>query len=286
MKTILKPNWNGKELRETVKEGDKTFKIVTGLKNGGGGNTTYFRVLTAVQGAGHQGKPGTGARFSTNSTFCIMSGGAYVRIYDLSIVVDNASSYYDTYAFDLGDSSYPTVAGCLIKATNSNVSYYGYGIRGTNISTTSVETLINNCIYECDGDGIQFRTDSFAFYYNNTVVDCGGWGIDDPGSGSGTCWVKNCIVQGNAGGQINDTNDVFPTTNAESGMSFLDSANDDYHLASTDGNGTDLSATFDDDGDADSPDTRSSWDRGFDEWTSPPASSGSQVIITSFGLGF
>jgi len=42
MKTLLKPNWNGNEWRESVSHNDKKFKIVTGLKNGNSGNVVYL----------------------------------------------------------------------------------------------------------------------------------------------------------------------------------------------------------------------------------------------------
>ena len=42
VETKLEANWSGNTLSEVVKFDDKTFKIVTGLRNGGGENTTYI----------------------------------------------------------------------------------------------------------------------------------------------------------------------------------------------------------------------------------------------------
>jgi len=41
MKTRLKQVWNGRELRETVEFKGERYKIVTGLRNGGGANCVY-----------------------------------------------------------------------------------------------------------------------------------------------------------------------------------------------------------------------------------------------------
>jgi len=38
----LTKNWNGRELREVVKYGEKTLKIVTGLKNGNRSHNVYI----------------------------------------------------------------------------------------------------------------------------------------------------------------------------------------------------------------------------------------------------
>ena len=42
VKTKLEANWTGNTLSEVVEFDGKTFKIVTGLKNGGGENCTYI----------------------------------------------------------------------------------------------------------------------------------------------------------------------------------------------------------------------------------------------------
>jgi hypothetical protein len=42
VKTKLEANWSGKILSEIVEFNGKTFKIVTGFKNGGGENCTYI----------------------------------------------------------------------------------------------------------------------------------------------------------------------------------------------------------------------------------------------------
>jgi len=178
------------------------------------------------------------------------------------------------------------VSYCIVKASVT-LNSYGYGIR-VGAPSGSIVRIWNNLVYDIvnsDGDGTGISSGSYeAYVYNNTVIDCGEYGIFCGGSNS---VVKNCLCKGNgtdfaAWGDDWSTNSDYnassdgtaPGANSRTNQTFtfVDEANDNFHLASNDAGakdyGTDLSSdpnlAFSDDIDGE---TRSgTWDIGADEY--------------------
>ncbi|MCD6085822.1 hypothetical protein J7J41_02410 [bacterium] len=139
----------------------------------------------------------------------------------------------------------------------------------------------DNLIYDIqNGTGMKFNSWNPAHAYNNTVYNCN-IGID-AGGGSSNDLLKNNLCNGNntdyrgtfSSNSVNNISEDDTSPNADyrnKAVSFIDKANDDFHLAPNDicakDSGIDLSPdpdlSFTDDIDGD---TRSgTWDIGADE---------------------
>jgi hypothetical protein len=142
--------------------------------------------------------------------------------------------------------------------------------------------IVNSLAYECDSHGIRFTTSGGAagLAYNCTSVNNSGDGFSVQNINDCVVVVKNCVSDGN--GVDYDTFDAGTTHCSSSdgtanganaltsqAFTFVDDANDDWHLHANDlgalGLGTDLSAdgTFPFDDDVDGQ-TITTWSRGFD----------------------
>lgn len=224
-------------------------------------NSSYFRVIKPAAGEGHDGTPGTGVRFESDQfgdygMFSINE--SYSQVQDLEI----KNTYNDASDRGCGvilwsTPSNPAAIGCIFDTCLQN------GIR-----QTSVSGIVANCLFiDCGSSGI-WGDAGTVYVYNCTAVDCV---VGFENDGGATCIAKNCVAEGNT----TNWSGVWTKTTCtdDGGVTFVDSLNDDYHLASDDtiakDQGTDLSAdanyAFDDDVDGD---TRPiSWDIGFDEYT-------------------
>ena len=204
-----------------------------------------------------------------------------VYVEGLQVYISSQSDYlYGIYS-DVGISNIK-ISKNVIKGSGGT-STFQRGIYFTNTGSTNIKVW-NNLVYDVAGLGMNFVTSQEnAIVYNNTIVDCNNVGIQlsyravvaknnlvdncaggDFGSetwGSGTDY--NASSDGTAPGANSRTNQTF---------TFVDEANDDFHLASNDAGakdyGTDLSSdpnlAFSDDIDGD---TRSgTWDIGADEY--------------------
>ena len=209
----------------------------------------------------------------------------YVRI--LGIQLQNTKTGNDSRAFN--NSVYGTVGiylGYLIVKAPSNITGstpIGCYLAGAETSTIY---LYNSLIYDFissdgSGYGIHAATNQLtAYIYNVTVINCH---IGIKGGSGAKERVKNCITQDCDDGfyssfhsdsdyNISDTGDAPGPNSKNCTVSFVDKANDDFHLSSTDtcakDSGVDLSSdpnlSFNDDIDGE---TRSgTWDIGADEY--------------------
>ena len=213
----------------------------------------------------------------------------YVRIIGLQIgltVVDlsNKNAIYFGYT---GTPAEYVVSHSIIKGNLSGTATGCYGIAGTyQTSGSRVAKIYNNIVYDWvngtnSNTGIRLSLgDGWDFYVsNNTVYGCyTGYLL------SSQALVKNCLAQNCNNGfggtpdpssdyNCSDISGDAPGANSVIGtVTFVDTANDDYHLDPSDtvakDAGTDLSSdpnlAFTDDIDGE---TRSgTWDIGADEY--------------------
>lgn len=150
----------------------------------------------------------------------------------------------------------------VVRNTQANMTWQNCLIDGGNACSTGIScalgspstTIINCVVINCTGWSIQGRTGN-TWVYNSTVISPNGLGMENG-------IFKNCLVKGaqsgnaftniDSGSDYNATDVSSATGGAHDRVSqtfmFVDSANGNYQLASTDtgakGYGTDLSGTF------------------------------------------
>ena len=256
-------------------------------------NATYFRIIRPAPGNSHNGTPGGGGVvFTDNSVGTIVAAEAYCSIQDL-ILTESKSLAVGTVWCITGAAN-ASYIGNICKSTNADIGDAG-GIFVSHPSTG--QKAINNLCYECKTQGIQTggRNSITNYVYNNTVINCGTYGIRFQ-TNTGTTGVvvsTNNLCTGNGtdfavfGGTMTITQTYCVSYDAtaddwggagnhtgHTAVGYVDAANDNWHLANTDTQaidlGTDLSAdgvfAFDDDIDKE---TRiGTWDIGFDEYIS------------------
>lgn len=233
--------------------------------NGATNDSSYFRIIRPASGEGHSGIPltdGTVVSFAYSAHVwgMLRTMDPFDQVQD--VIIDfNISTTSKTYGIRLNENDSVAV-GVLIKRC-ANASGQAWGIR----CNGTADTFVINCLsHDCDDSGIIVDTGT-GYIYNYTENSCGG-SIEI--LSTITANTKNCVLDDT----IYNSGTHNQTTNTTGTPTYVDSANDDFHLASGDtvakDNGTDLSAdanyAFDDDIDSD---TRSgSWDIGFDEFVS------------------
>ena len=242
--------------------------IIDGSTN----NASYFRIIRAASGEGHSGIPkddGTVAGFRSSIDTTLRVDEDYTQLQDL-VGKRNGAGGANT-VFYIYNCDEAKIIGCIAYDGNEG----GLGARGFDIrpAATKVGYAIN-CLTHNDYRGFTVR-DSIAYIYNCTEN-----GSSDKSLyifAGATANTKNCILDTAIynGGTHNQTTNVTGTP------TYVDSANDDFHLDSGDtvakDQGTDLSAdgnfAFDDDindgvmGAGKAGETRSgTWDVGFDEY--------------------
>jgi len=239
----------------------------------------------------HSGKWDTSAyRLSVEATNPVLYiREPYTKVEGLQLELLSGATKSTIEIWDAPAGDY-YVSHCICRG-NGYGNGYESGITCNIASPGGNGYIWNNIIYDFTGNhdrGIGLRGYGSRYVYNNTVVNCGGQGGIVHIGDSPTIVVRNNITQ--------DCNDGFyGTFDASSNFNisdvsaddapnatftddyvtvdFADSANDDFHLASTDtaakDAGTDLSGdsdlSFSDDIDGD---TRPSpyWDIGADEY--------------------
>jgi len=254
-----------------------------------GGWTTddirYIKIYTP-ESERHNGTAGTGfwLKGQANSwRGSLVINDPYALVEGLEIT-SALSNTYQCINIDVGShTGWVKVSYCLLHDATVNSPF---GIKTVNVGALYVW---NNIIYNIDngseGDAIYANSDkcNVAYIYNNTISDCYRYGITTYGS---AIHAKNNLVQ-NCGsscfsGSFNSASDYNASDDSSStggthdrtnqSFTFVDEANDDFHLASNDGGakdyGTDLSSdpnlAFSDDIDGE---TRSgTWDIGADEY--------------------
>jgi len=152
-----------------------------------------------------------------------------------------------------------TVSHCVMRTPSGyNSNTFGFDYINYQTSGSATLRIYNNIIYDTGEAGIRFRSATaggvlYAYVYNNTIVDSyvnGMYVSQNWNTGTGSYYIKNNIIQrsGTADFAIPDPSQCQPVTakNITSDNSspdtsyrsktvtFVDSSNDDFHLASSD----------------------------------------------------
>ncbi len=258
---------------------DDASYSITGITIAGATtDASFFRIVRAESGSRHGGIPGGGIKFSSTSTaHSFSSSENYFQLQD----VENDKSVNDaaTNIFCFNMAAFNKSIGLISKAVNSGSGTAG-GIRMTGFNESKAAV---NCIsYECDGEGFHIRgkgTGAWDATYNCTAAGCG-TGFN---AFAASPILKNCLGENSttdfAGTWGTSNNNASKDTTApgtsnriSQTFTFVDDANDDWHLASGDGGAKDFGADLSGDGDFafdDDVDFQTrvvSWDIGFDEF--------------------
>lgn len=222
-------------------------------------NSSYFRIIRPADNEGHSGIPkndGSVVCFYTSGTgHVLFNGEAYCQLQDLCVTRTNTPTTSDRGIY-LRLSNTAAV-GCLV---------WGFNGRAFQTFGTGETSYIINCLIHDVHTGISLENGSVCYMYNCTDNTMASRSID-VNSGT-TLHSKNCVFDGTL--EVDGTHNQ--TTNTTDTPTYVDSANDNFMLASADtvakDQGTDLSSdgnyAFDDDilGN-----TRSgTWDIGFHEY--------------------
>ena len=252
---------------------------------GGTTNSTYFRIIRPAAGQGHSGDPDVGFQITNGVSSIFTLDEAYFSLQDIIITntstgagnkfdilsetsnhrviavfchSSDAASFNQCFAPDAGNSFW-----ILCGATEHG--WRGFFNRGG-----------TNRYYNCIG--ITAGTGDISFARDGSTMICKNCLSDD--TNGGTCFSgsfsssnNNASTDGTAPGTSSRTNQTF---------TFVDAANNDWHLDAADAGannfGADLSgdANFAFDQDIDE-DVFNTWDIGFDE-NDPVAVGGSLLI--------
>lgn len=255
----------------------------------------YIRIY-AASGERHAGKwDSTKYRLETTATNNILEN--YVRFEGLQISLNSASTF--RYALNLvgaannGDGY--LVDGCIVKLIGTTTDQYGIRLFGG-----SVESIVRNCIvYDFNSTGSVgisgVMASNTSRMDNNTAQNCT-LGFT---TGYLDTIIRNCLASGCTNGftatgdwytgsdyNASDLASDAPGANSRNSQTFtfVDAANDDFHLASSDtgalGFGIDLSGTFTTDIDGE---TRTgTWDIGADEYVAAGVAASLPPITRSF----
>lgn len=238
-------------------------------------NSSYRRILRPASGQGHNGTPNTGVRIhNTTDIVSVYFNESYSQINDIVGKSTPNNSNERAVIMTATNAFYNIIVGCIVYDSDNQGTgnMYGIYLASGGIGDQDKYQYVANClVHNVTDRGVFVKGSCYKYVYNCTATDSGAnfhssIGFTDRAvatngcaSGSGTeDWVGSWVK----------------TTCTEDGAnpSYVDSANDDFHLASGDtvcrGNGTDLSGdsafAFDDDIDFE---TRAAWDIGFDEFS-------------------
>jgi len=273
----------------------------------------YIRVYTAPE-ARHNGKWDE-AKYRMRGDFgTIDIRAGYVKIDGLQIM---AGTYKDNNQYGIRSTVYNSkglwVSHCIIRLNpiiTSDIATYCQGIYTGNANSDSIR-IFNNIIYnfrtlatgETNNSGFNTvaHTAGATYLYNNTIVNCQ---VGVVGHWSRSTVAINNIVQNCDDGfnsdfavesnyNISDSSADAPGANSKNStvVAFVDAANDDFHLASSDAGakdaGVDLSvdANLPFNADIDGQARAGSWDMGADEYSNPDAAPPQVTAIDSPATG-
>lgn len=263
-------------------------------------NANYHRIIRAAPGEGHDGTPGTGVHFNrTTGTRGIELSEAFASLQDLviSLITNDASAAFAVLSATGGSNN--LVTNCLVKATNSGA---GDAHAITYSGGATAFSAINCLAYESDNSGFLLGSAGTITIYNCTAID-NDLGFD---RNSGTVTCTNCLANGNTSGDFDGTitqsyNASGDATASGTGsrtsqtFTFVDDANDDYHLdpdddgASNFGNDLSADSTFPFNDDIDNAEIET-WSIGFDSDNVstgyPPGHAYSHNIFNMTTIGF
>jgi len=243
----------------------------------------YIKVYTP-ESERHNGTAGSGFWLKGDTTYVdsLTISDPYVVAEGLEITANLANAYRCIRVNVGSKTGWVKISHCLLHDSTVNKA------EGIGVGSVGTIYIWNNIIYNMDngskGVGIVANEDNCnsAYIYNNTISDCYQYGISTYGS---VVVAKNNLVQNcgtscfagsfNSASDYNASDDSSSTGGAHDRtnqtFTFVDEANDDFHLAPNDTGakdyGTDLSSdpnlAFSDDIDGE---TRSgTWDIGADE---------------------
>ena len=236
--------------------------------NGAITNASYFRIIRPASGQGHDGTPNNGVYFQcTTDANIFLVYDDYNQIQDI-IARLNINSINNRATFITNRASQAINAafiGCIAwDSTNA-----GTGVADGFTMDTDVSTIYAvNCIaINCDYSGFREGGSGTAYFYNCTSVN------NNNGFRAATTTnnAKNCVASGNTSNDWVGTWTQTTCTAEDASPTYVNSAGNDFHLASADtvciNQGTDLSAdavyAFDDD--IDKTSRSGAWDIGADE---------------------
>jgi len=254
-------------------------------------STTNRLFVRPITGAEHGMIPGAGVVFSRNAGASIL------------FTVKCVTTISDIELINTGTSSTSrTIQALTIDGTILD-SVIAKSIGGDAFFKMQKDTLLSNCLAYSSVTGFSQNNFQSPRFYN-----CGSanstTGFQSASSGGILMDVRNCwsfgattSYSGARFDTVNSTNNaaddsaintppgVSPFTTDITSSDFVDSANDDYHLASGSvliSAGSDLSSVFTTDGDGD---TRTNWDIGFDEFIAAGGGVGTDTGTGTINVG-
>jgi acid phosphatase family membrane protein YuiD len=217
----------------------------------------------------------------------------YIRIEGLQVKITASSGSFrgiNLSNVDTGSGGEIIISSNIIRGVYSGTASDAQGIRMYQALANPVVKIANNIIYDfvngatANMNGMYLDA-GVIYSYNNTVINC----YQGYASGSGTFYAKNNIAQSTTigyNGSFNAASDYNISDHADAPgtpgshnknsvtVTFVDSTNKDFHLASSDsqaqGNGVALTAdylnpTLDIDGGGRSTGGTGAWDIGADQ---------------------
>jgi len=227
---------------------------------------SYFRIIRPASTEMHSGIPKNDGSIvsiapDVANGYAINLSEAYSNVQDLCGIWepdDGAACYM--FGSQVITARY---VGCMAKCDNVGGDGRGflipYGI------------LVNCLAYECSEDNIKCNHGSLIYCCSS--IDAAESAFDDA---SNDCTFKNCLASNSGDVDYDDPGTLVTCGDTDGtgdftlvGLSFVDAANDDYHLApGSDGinDGTDVSGDGYGDDDIDFQTRGDSWGVGFDEF--------------------